>query len=81
MGTTPIATSDAPTEPLAWGANVSSARPRAEEPAGGGDGQGGGEMRSKDHQFPTLPEAPVSPVSSNVRKAKVRAALERHLDD
>jgi len=32
-------------------------------------------MGSKDPQFPTLPEAPMSPMSSNVFKARVRAAL------
>jgi serine/threonine protein kinase/tetratricopeptide (TPR) repeat protein len=37
------------------------------------------EMRSNDQRFPTMPEARVS-VSSNVRKAQVRAALFRKLE-
>jgi eukaryotic-like serine/threonine-protein kinase len=37
-------------------------------------------MRSNDSSFPTLPEAGVSSVSSNVRKAHVRAALFRKLE-
>ena len=33
------------------------------------------EMRSNDPSFPTLPEISISPVSSSMRKAQVRAAL------
>jgi serine/threonine protein kinase/tetratricopeptide (TPR) repeat protein len=33
------------------------------------------ELRSSDPVFPTLPEVSISPMSSNVRKAQVRAAL------
>jgi serine/threonine protein kinase/tetratricopeptide (TPR) repeat protein len=71
MGTTPRATSDLPTEPLARSAGASGVRPGEDETTAGAEG----EMRSNDPQFPTLPEAPVSPMSSNVLKAKVRAAL------
>src|SRR3954471_23539146 len=74
MGTTPIATSDLPTELLARGAAAPGARPTAEEPAVRPAVREDGDMRSKDHQFPTLPEAPGSPMSSNVLKARVRAA-------
>jgi eukaryotic-like serine/threonine-protein kinase len=41
------------------------------EPAPGSDS----EMRSNDPPFPTLPEVSISPMSSDVRKAQVRAAL------
>jgi serine/threonine protein kinase/tetratricopeptide (TPR) repeat protein len=56
-------------------ADASPCASAAGEPPADADADADGELRSSDPVFPTLPEASISPMSSNIRKAQVRAAL------